>query len=95
MGVEMSETLSAGSARDRKVACRKCNRTVLVVLCEQSDGTMREVHVDPEIEEAVGYPGGDVVMRVRRTHAPSCVRYQTEDAQRAERRLRARAGRKK
>lgn len=91
----MSETLSTGSARDRKVTCRKCNRTVLVVFVEGVDEQLHAVEVDPEIEEAVGYPGGDVVMRVRRTHAPSCFRYQTEDALRAERRARARAARKK
>lgn len=88
----VSETLSAGMSRDRKTTCRACKRTVHIVPLDVQAGVVKSTEiVDPEVITVVGWPGGDIRMRVRRVHAEMCLTYQAENERRAMRQRIARS----
>lgn len=70
----MSTTLSPGSRRSEKSTCRKCKRTVLIVV--GADGVRHEV--DPELLNVFPFEGGKAFVFARRAHADNCDRYRLE-----------------
>lgn len=67
----MSESIAQGRGVN-KTTCRKCNRTVYVVIV---DG--QRIETDTELIHAI-VRGQSEVMLVRRVHAELCARYEAE-----------------
>lgn len=73
----MSETIAAGR-RQSKSTCRKCNRTVHVVIVHGVDGPV-QIELDPELISIVVFEKrSPIVEFARRLHAERCDTYQED-----------------
>lgn len=70
----MSVTLSPGSRRSEKSTCRKCGRTVLLLVGED----LRRYEVDPELLNVFPFEHGKAFEFARRAHADLCDNYKIE-----------------
>lgn len=66
--------MAAARRNSEKATCRKCGRTVLLVLGE--DG--RRYEVDPELLNVFPFESGRAFVFARRAHADLCERYKLE-----------------
>ena len=64
-------------ARSQKSTCRSCNRSVFLVIVDDS-----HVIVDPELIDVIVFEGQPSKVLARKLHAAACIGYQREARQR-------------
>ena len=69
----MSETLTGSTRRSSKTTCRKCNRTVYVVMTASAEGPVA-VETDPELISVILFEQKTPkIDHARRLHADMCL----------------------
>lgn len=79
MTASVTETLVGSSDTLKKSTCRKCNRTIIVVMVPSSFGPgLVQVETDPAGISAVPLEGPRKVIQARPVHSARCEEYQRE-----------------